>query len=120
MSTKVGAHTRNGHHVRAHNRVSPEEAEARDQRKRHAFERRVLAERQRGEATYPTTKRTPGERRRKTLGHKAKHHARKARRSKRNRGRNLGLAAAFGLTAAAQSTGRGMRGMWRKLAGEWS
>lgn len=120
MSTKVGGHTRNGRPVRGYTRVSPEEAEQRDQRKRHAFERRVLAERQRGEAKYPTTKRTPGERRRKTLATKAKHHARKARRSKRNRGRNLGLAAAFSLASGAHHAGRGIRAGWRKLAGEWS
>jgi hypothetical protein len=114
----VPAHTRGGRRVRPY--TYDRDQEAKDQRKRHAFERRVLAERQRGEAKYPTTRRTPGERRRKTLGGKAKTHWGKARRSRRNRGRNLRRAAGFGLLTGAQATGRGIKAGWRKLAGEWS
>ena len=95
--------------VRRHNAAGPEAAAA-AQKKRHAFERRVLTERQQAEATYTTTRapRTPGERRaRKKNGWtRAKSHARKARRLWR---RHKTRAAAHGLLALGWAGGHAAR-----------
>ena len=84
MSHQVRTHTRTVKGktvtVRQHKAADPEAA----QRKRDAFERRVLTERQRAAhpTAYATPRRAPGERRtrKKTGWTRAKSHARKARR----------------------------------------
>jgi hypothetical protein len=97
--------------VRQHKAADPDEQAAKDQRKRDAFERRVLTERQR--AAHPdaygnTTRRTPGERRpRKKNGWtRAKSHARKARRLWR---RHKARAAAHGVAAVGWAAGHATR-----------
>jgi len=122
LSHQVRTHTRtvNGKTVtvRQHKAADPEAA----QRKRDAFERRVLRERQQAAhpSAYTATRRTPGERRpRKKNGWtRAKAHARKARRLWR---RHKARAAAHGLAAlgwaAGHATRRGAaraRKTWRK------
>ena len=110
MSHQVRTHTRtvNGKTVtvRRHDTADPEAA----QRKRDAFERRVLTERQQAAhpSAYTTTRRTPGERRaRKKNGWtRAKGHARKARRLWR---RHKARAAAHGLAALGWAAGHATR-----------
>jgi ribonuclease HI len=105
--------------VRQHKAADPEAA----QKKRDAFERRVLRERQQAEtaqlrerqqaqATYTTpgtrTARTPGERRarKKTGWTRAKSHAKKARRLWR---RHKARAAAHGVAAVGWAVGHATR-----------
>lgn len=110
MSHQVRTHTRTANGktvtVRQHKAADPEAA----QRKRDAFERRVLAERQRAAhpSAYTAAPRAPGERRaRKKNGWtRAKSHARKARRLWR---RHKARAAAHGLAAAGWAAGHATR-----------
>lgn len=115
MSHQVRTHTRtvNGKTVtvRRHNAADPDAQAAKDQRKRDAFERRVLTERQRAAspAAYSgTPRRTPGQRRhRKKSGWtRAKSHARKAKRLWR---RHKARAAAHGLAALGWAAGHATR-----------
>ena len=122
MSHQVRTHTRtvNGKTVtvRQHKAADPEAA----QRKRDAFERRVLRERQQAETAQLRERqqpgrlhrdrhrgtRTPGERRarKKTGWTRAKSHARKARRLWR---RHKARAAAHGLAALGWAAGHATR-----------
>lgn len=122
MSHQVRTHTRTVHGktvtVRQHKAADPEAA----QRKRDAFERRVLRERQQAETaqlrerqqaqgTYTgraATARTPGERRsrKKTGWTRAKSHAKKARRLWR---RHKARAAAHGVAAVGWAAGHATR-----------
>lgn len=115
MSHQVRTHTRTVKGktvtVRRHNAADPAEQAAKDQRKRDAFERRALTERQRAanpDAYGNTSRRTPGERRpRKKNGWtRAKIHAKKARRLWR---RHKTRAAAHGLAALGWAAGHATR-----------
>ena len=134
MSHSVRTHTRTVKGktvtVRKHQAADP----AAEQKKRHAFERRVqreqqqaaataLLDRQRSEATYApsgtrTATRTPGERkRRKKNGwQRAKGHARKARRLWR---RHKARAAAHGLAALGWAAGHATRRGAAKARKTW-
>jgi hypothetical protein len=110
--------------VRRHNAADPDAQAAKDQRKRDAFERRVLAERQRAaspDAYSGTPRRTPGQRRsRKKSGWtRAKSHARKAKRLWR---RHKTRAVAHGLLALGWAGGHAARrsaAKARKTCRQW-
>jgi len=115
LSHQVRTHTRkvNGKTVtvRQHKAADPDAQAAAAQRKRDAFERRVLAERQR--AASPSAyarqpRRTPGERRprKKTGWTRARSHAKKARRLWR---RHKARAAAHGILALGWAGGHAAR-----------
>jgi hypothetical protein len=121
VSHNVRAHTRTvkGRTVTVHSHARDDDAAV--QKKRHAFERRVLSERQQTEALYGTgTRRTPGERQRKKKNGwaRAKAHGRKARRLyRRHKVRAAGHAAmALGWAAAygARKAYRAARARWRR------
>jgi hypothetical protein len=110
VSHDVRTHVRtvNGKKVTVHRHARQDDGGAAEQKKRHAFEARVLRERQQQEAVYEVKgKRTPGERRgRKKSGWtRAKGHARKARRLyRRHKARAAGHAALAVGWAAAYGT----------------
>jgi hypothetical protein len=123
VSHNVRTHTRtvNGRKVTVHSHAREDDGGAAGQKKRHAFERRVLAERQQAEAVYETgTRRTPGERRRKKKNGwtRAKAHGRKARRLyRRHKARAAGHAAMAAGWAAAYGARRAYRAVRARLAG---
>lgn len=123
MSHNVKTHTRtvNGRTVTVQSHARTDDGGAADQKKRHAFERRVMRERQQAEAGYDTgTRRTPGERRRKKKNGwtRAKAHGRKARRMyRRHKFRAAGHAAMAAGWAAAYGTRKAYRAARSRMAG---
>lgn len=117
----VRAHTRTvkGRTVTVHRHVRDDDG-ADAQKKRHAFERRVLQERQQREAGYDTGRpaRVPGERRRKKRNGwtRAKAHGRKARRLyRRHKVRAAGHAAMAMGWAAAYGTRKAYRAVRTRM-----